>query len=282
MPASLRKIGGSVFSRCENLTSIVIPDGVTVIPSFAFSDCSALAEVVLPNRLTAIERYAFRKCKLMQVQIPDMVTAIGEQAFGRCTELTEITLPSALTIIGPEAFEKCESLTEVLYYGNEAQWNEIEIDNANKGNDALLNAKRTYHTCTWDTIIIEPACQQEGIKEFTCTECGRKKTEKIEALSHELEEMWSFDEAMHWRTCTVCNRKLSHTSHTPGPEATETETQNCIVCGYELAPKRQPEPKPEPKPKKQIPSYWIWIIAGVVVLAGDAAVTVILWKKKQK
>ena len=274
LPASLKTIGGSAFNKCTSLTSIVIPDGVTVMSRFAFSGCSSLTEVVLPRWLTVIEDYAFRGCRLTQVQIPDLVTAIGEQAFGECTELTAITLPSVLTTIGSGAFEKCDSLIEVLYYSNEQQWNEIAIDNANNGNDALLNANRTYHTCTWNTgtVISEPTCQQEGAEELICTECGKTTVKKIESVSHAFVENCTGNKDGHWYQCKYCDKKGNWQNHIPGPAATEDAAQTCTVCGYEIAPKLE----------KEEPIYWIWIVVGAIVVAGGATAAVIILKKKRQ
>ena len=274
LPASLHTLGGSAFNRCTSLTSVVIPDGVTVISRFAFSNCNSLTELVLPRWLTVIEDYAFRGCKITKVQIPDLVTAIGEQAFGECSELTAITLPSVLTTIGPSAFEKCKSLTEVLYYSNEQQWDEIAIDNANNGNDALLNANRTYHTCTWNTsvVISEPTCQQEGAEELICTECGKATGKKIEVVSHAFVENCTGNKDGHWYQCKYCNKKGNWQNHIPGPAATEDAPQTCTVCGYEIAPKLQ----------KEEPTYWIWIVVGAVLIAGGATVAVVILKKKRQ
>lgn len=303
IPEGVTEIASCAFSECKNLTGVDIPDSVITISSNAFSSCKNLTNVDIPDSVATIGSHAFAYSGLTEVpvfksvtisygtfqgctglvsaKIPEGVQEIWSNAFEDCTSLTTVILPSTIQKIGIRAFEDCPALTKVISYVGK---DKIEIENSVYADDYILNAEWIVHTCTWDDGIIvgETTCLQEGVKEYTCTQCGRKMEKTIEALPHELEETWSFDEAMHWRTCTVCNKKLSHTSHTPGLEATETETQNCIVCGYELAPKRQPEPKPEPISKKQIPSYWIWIIAGVVVLAGDAAVTVILWKKKQK
>jgi len=42
------------------------------------------------------------------------------------------------------------------------------------------------------------------------------------------------DADAHWQKCTRigCSYKTTRISHTPGPEASETESQCCMVCGY--------------------------------------------------
>lgn len=46
----------------EEVTSVIIPDDVTVIGDFAFSNCSNLTSVIIPNTVESIGRYAFYGC----------------------------------------------------------------------------------------------------------------------------------------------------------------------------------------------------------------------------
>ena len=104
VPASLKTVtitGGTfiayeAFRNCRNLTSVVIPDGVTSIGSSAFSNCSSLTSIVIPDGLTSIGSSAFSNCSsLTSIVIPNSVTSIGSSAFYGCTGLTSITLPFA-------------------------------------------------------------------------------------------------------------------------------------------------------------------------------------------
>ena len=53
---------GSVFSQCDSLTSITIPDSVTSIEEEAFLSCVALKSVVIGNGVTSIGAAAFMGC----------------------------------------------------------------------------------------------------------------------------------------------------------------------------------------------------------------------------
>ena len=55
-------IGWGAFAGNENITSVVIPEGVVVIDGTAFEDCVNLETVVLPESLMGIGGYAFRNC----------------------------------------------------------------------------------------------------------------------------------------------------------------------------------------------------------------------------
>ena len=83
--------GYRTFYECFNMTSIVIPSGVTSIGEDIFRYCSGLTSVT----------------------IPDSVTNIGNRAFANCSGLTSINIPSGVTSIGHNAFYQCSSLTSI-------------------------------------------------------------------------------------------------------------------------------------------------------------------------
>ena len=115
IPDGITLIDSFAFSSKTSLTSVVIPDGVSLIDEFAFSDCVKLAEINLPDSLTIIGENAFRGCKsLTSITIPESVTAIRENAFMNCTALTSVILPAGLAFLGESAFMQNSSLTSVI------------------------------------------------------------------------------------------------------------------------------------------------------------------------
>ena len=112
IPDGVTLIGTYAFYDCSSLTSITIPDGVTVIGKSAFNGCSNLPSITLPNSITTIANNTFQGCdKLESIEIPDSVTSIGAYAFEGCDSLTLITIPDSVTSIGAYAFMGCDSLT---------------------------------------------------------------------------------------------------------------------------------------------------------------------------
>ena len=94
--------------------SLVIPEGVTTIGSFACMNCTALEKVTIPSTVQTIERDAFSSCKkLNNVVVPDSVTKLGDLAFNSCESLSKITLSKNLTYIGMNTFGRCTSLTHI-------------------------------------------------------------------------------------------------------------------------------------------------------------------------
>ena len=101
-------IGEAAFRSCSHLTSVTIPNSVTTIGGWAFKYCSSLTSVTIPNSVTTIKEYAFSDCShLTSVTIPNSVTTIGNNAFNGCSSLTSVTIPNSVTTIGEAAFSNC-------------------------------------------------------------------------------------------------------------------------------------------------------------------------------
>ena len=136
---SVKKIEALAFNKCEGLTQITIPLGVTSIYDETFSYCGDLYEVVLPEGIQKIGRDAFRNCNklesinlptgiieighyaflncysLRHIVFPDTVTKIGISAFAGCSRLEQIIIPDSVTYVGSEAFRGCSSLSSVYF-----------------------------------------------------------------------------------------------------------------------------------------------------------------------
>lgn len=102
---------GSVFSDCSALTSIVLPESITKIPSGTFNGCISLASVTAKGEISAIGNSAFQECKsLTQLALPGQLTSIGYSAFQDCENLSSVPDLSAVTSLGSYAFYNCKNL----------------------------------------------------------------------------------------------------------------------------------------------------------------------------
>lgn len=114
IPKGVTWIGSYAFNRCRSLTSVVIPEGVTTIENRTFNFCSSLTSVVIPKGVTWIGSSAFSGCtSLTSVSIPEGVTTIGSYSFYNCGRLTSVVIPKGVTLIQSSAFESCSGLTKV-------------------------------------------------------------------------------------------------------------------------------------------------------------------------
>ncbi|MDE6111615.1 MAG: leucine-rich repeat domain-containing protein, partial [Eubacterium sp.] len=112
----ITEIPYSVFSNCQSLKEIVIPDGVTLIDGSAFRDCRSLTEITIPDSVTEIGSQAFYNCRsLEEIVIPDGVEEIQYSTFNGCTNLKKVILPDFLTNIGNNAFSDCTSLESFAF-----------------------------------------------------------------------------------------------------------------------------------------------------------------------
>ena len=107
LPEALEEIGMSAFQNSK-LTSVSIPDSVSVIGQGTFTGSSKLASVKLPSSLKEIPTAMFNAgsstdMKLAEIVIPEGVEKIGEYAFSG-THVEKLTLPSTLKEIGGSAF----------------------------------------------------------------------------------------------------------------------------------------------------------------------------------
>ncbi len=142
-------IGEGAFSKCYNLTRVVIPNSVISMGNDAFFSCINLSKIGIGSSLAIIGEYALSDCPLSEIVvddnnavykvvhgnlytkdgktlvqyaigksnssfvIPDRVATIADNAFRGAKNLTEIVIPDSVTTIGSAAFYCCYNLTKV-------------------------------------------------------------------------------------------------------------------------------------------------------------------------
>ena len=136
-------IPDGAFSGYKNLTSIVIPYGVTCIGEEAFKKCENLTSVTIPDSVKYIGENAFSECYniaynkhnnglylgnannpfliLMKVEnknvfsfkINEKTKIIYNFAFSYCSNLISVTIPNNITSINPRVFYYCSSLENI-------------------------------------------------------------------------------------------------------------------------------------------------------------------------
>ena len=151
IPASVTSIGDFAFSSCSNLKiyylgtvsewcnitglnflmadgrtlyingaeitgELVIPEGVTEIPTGAFIGCIGLTSITIPNSVTSIGGRAFAGCTgITSITISANITSIGQDALSDCTGIISATLPTRAIRAIPK-----NTLTTVVINGGES------------------------------------------------------------------------------------------------------------------------------------------------------------------
>lgn len=147
------KSSGSYYYRLflnnEEITDLVISDGVTKISDYAFNWCSSITSVTIPGSVEKVG-LAFRNCpnlssvtiqegvkyigktddyywpggdlptsvvtndwNMKSIVIPNSVDTIGPGAFYQFRTLESVTIGSGVKNIGRKAFSNCEELADV-------------------------------------------------------------------------------------------------------------------------------------------------------------------------
>ena len=111
-------IAMDAFYECEDITSVIIPNGVTSIGYGAFSNCTNLTSITIPDSVTSISYYAFSNCGITNLKLPNGLTQINECLFYNSSALVSVEIPASVTSIGRSAFYGCSSLAEVTFGDN--------------------------------------------------------------------------------------------------------------------------------------------------------------------
>lgn len=155
IPDSVTVIANHAFENYSNLTSVAIGNGVRLIGAGAFWGCSRLAHVTIPNSVTDIGNHAFRDCTgLASVAIGSGVTRIGQNAFVNCERLAEVVIPGNMEEINLQAFMGCCGLKQVAIekgvarIGNSVFRNCIGLKRVTIGEGVALIGSAPFSRCS--------------------------------------------------------------------------------------------------------------------------------------
>ncbi len=141
VPDSVKSIETCAFSDVEDLTEIILPEGLETIGKMAFENTN-IESLEIPNTVYEIGGGAFFGSMLKSISIPEGVISLkgvnfdlefpyyGTGSMGMfeyCRALETIELPESLTELGSLSFYGCESLTDIYYNAKEEKWSLIEV-----------------------------------------------------------------------------------------------------------------------------------------------------------
>ncbi len=156
----------------EQITSVVIEDGITKIGARAFAYCNNLTDL----------------------SIPSSVETISEGAFYDCTGFKSVDLPETVTTVGDKAFLGCSSVTEFIIRNTNLTFSMWTFSDAAKGYILrCVPSSETQKTAegygyswqcidhTWKTEYStdkEPTLTTEGEESIHCKDCSATKDKR--------------------------------------------------------------------------------------------------------
>ena len=161
MPDSIKYIGSYAFSGCINLTALQISSGIEFIGEFAFEGCDKLKFTEYENALYLGNNQnpysilvSASSTQIESCTAHSDTKIIYDYAFADCTEIDNIVIPNGIEQVGIGAFNDCLSLEftryeELEYLGNESNPYLVCVDATNRRN-------ATSYTVHEDTKIIAP------------------------------------------------------------------------------------------------------------------------------
>ena len=189
IPNGVTNILDGAFFGFKHLKSVTIPYGVSSIGEKAFSGCSALASVTFPKSLKLISNSAFSGCScLANANISEGVTSIGEGAFSGCSALVNVTIPSTVRVIEYSAFYNCWALSSVI----------SKIEEPSEIVDEVFERynSETYETSFTPATLYVP----KGCKEHYESTAGWNNFEKIVELSAQDDYCPMIEDGKVWKT----------------------------------------------------------------------------------
>lgn len=90
--APVVSIDSFAFHENNNITELILPEGLIEIGTAAFCDCENLFRLKLPKSLKVIGSQCFQNTSILDVSIPKNVSKIEENAFRDCKNLNKISV----------------------------------------------------------------------------------------------------------------------------------------------------------------------------------------------
>ena len=243
-------------AKNNDISEIIVLDGVTSIGDNAFHSCKAESVDLQGTSLVSIGKNAFSRCTmLMSIFIPESVQSIGSQAFSLCEGLQSVYLPPTLTIIPDGIFTDCALLESITIPGSVTEiganafskctaFSLTELPDGIKsiGAAAFANCGRIEELVLPETLehigeaafggtIIDKASFDGTPERWTTIGgdgCGIAQ-DKIDFLGHicDFGSSWQYDTQKHWQSCS-CGKTQNEGEHTG-------DGDTCTVCDAALS-----------------------------------------------
>lgn len=143
-------VGDFVMYGNDEIVSIRIPEGVTLMENASVYACEALEELTLPDTLQVISTYTVYSCDSLQ----------------------KVTIPAAVRFVGNYSFYACDNLRSVTFLGSAPQLSEYSFQAL--ADDVVFyvpsDCVEEYAAALPEGSVIEPSGQNAVAVSWTATE----------------------------------------------------------------------------------------------------------------
>lgn len=153
LPASLQKIDGRSFGRCDQIKEFSIPNGAfyTAVDGVLFSsDLSTLVlfpgkegKYEVPAGTVKLGKGAFCRAIINDLKLPTSLREIEDESIVRCDKLAELRIPEGVTEIGKDCIHSCEILKYIELPSTLERigsWSLIDVHNKEKQYKVICHA----------------------------------------------------------------------------------------------------------------------------------------------
>lgn len=239
-----------------------VPAGVQIIQGGAFAGCTSMTEIVFPDTVTEMGAYALSSIGAASVQLPEGLTVIESGLLISCKNLVSVYIPDSVIRIEKEAF--------AFNY---------ELENIRFSNNLQYIGQWAFQGVYMESISLPGALQE--IAKGAFSECNS------------LLMVTFYGSAAQWNAITMgehneylqnANRKyVSGSFIQPTQPTTNPPVATPVVTNPSTSASAVTEAPPAEKneqPQQTNPAEIIFMIIGVIVLAG--CITIVIQKKKRQ
>ncbi|MDO4487173.1 MAG: leucine-rich repeat domain-containing protein [Bacillota bacterium] len=219
IPGSVTSIVDNAFRSCQNLESVTfgVNSKLESIGEDAFYSCTSLTSIIIPNNVTVINERTFSECNnLESIFLSDKVSSIGTAVIPATASQVKYSLDTERGEVTITGIELGTDKTGVAIPATICDYPVVAIS------DASLLEKISSHTCAGGTAT----CQTKAI----CGIC-KKPYGEVDKTNHNLENIPAKDATItetgnieYWK-CLDCGRLFADENGTKEISLADTVIQ---------------------------------------------------------
>lgn len=132
IPETVREIGYWSFANCKNLKLEVLPPYLEKLSQYSFTSCAKMGpELVIPKTFKESNINAFMSTGIKKIVFEDGIEVIPEYALSGADMLEEIVIPDSVKLINNSAFTGCDMLKDVYIPASVTEYSKMGIFTVN-------------------------------------------------------------------------------------------------------------------------------------------------------